>query len=156
MTIAGFSWRVRGSRAWSSVAVHAYVEMTNHVHLLLMAHASAGVATFMKCLGESYVQYANRTYPRSGPLFEGRVRASVIEADGYLLACQRYIELNPVRAGLVRTPSDYPWSSYQANALGVQDPVVVAHPLYASFANADADRQAGTGGCSPTKSKRNC
>jgi putative transposase len=125
-----------------SVAVHAYVLMTNHVHLLLTAPTDAGVPTFMKRLAQSYVQYVNRTYRRTGPLFEGRFRSSVIETDEYLLACQRYIELNPLRAALVKSPADYPWSSYRANALGTPDPVVTAHPLYATLGGSDAERQA--------------
>ena len=78
----------------------------------------------MKRLGQRYVQHVNRTYRRTGGLFEGRFRSSLIEADAYLLACQRYIELNPVRASMVPAPGAYPWSSYRANALGGTDPVV--------------------------------
>ena len=78
----------------------------------------------MKRRGQRYVQHVNRTYRSTGGLFEGRFRSSLIEADTYLLACQRYIELNPVRASMVPAPGAYPWSSYQANALGGTDPVV--------------------------------
>jgi putative transposase len=95
-----------------SVRVHAYVLMTNHVHLLMTPATDRGPARLMKGLGQRYVQHINRTYRRTGTLFEGRFRSAVIETDGYLLACQRYIELNPVRARIVRTPEDYPWSSY--------------------------------------------
>jgi putative transposase len=91
-----------------SVAVHAYVLMTNHTHLLMTADDDHGVPETMKRLGQRYVQHVNRTYRRTGGLFEGRYRSSLIEADRYLLACQRYIELNPVRAALVRAPGDYP------------------------------------------------
>jgi putative transposase len=117
-----------------SVAVHAYVLMTNHVHLLMTADDDPGVATTMKRLGQRYVQHVNRTYRRTGGLFEGRYRSSVVEADRYLLACQRYIELNPVRASIVRTPGDYPWSSYRTNALGGADPILTPHALYRELA----------------------
>jgi len=117
-----------------SVAVHAYVLMTNHIHLLMTATRDDGVPMVMKRVGQRYVQHINRTYNRTGGLFEGRFRSSLIEADGYLLACQRYIELNPVRAAMVAAPGDYPWSSYRANALGIADPVVTPHTLYHDMA----------------------
>jgi putative transposase len=128
--------------AEESVAVHAYVLMTNHVHLLMTAARDDGVAAVMKRVGQRYVQYVNRTYQRSGGLFEGRFRSSLIEADTYLLACQRYIELNPVRASMVRAPEDYPWSSYRANALGGTDAVVTPHALYRALADSEEARRA--------------
>jgi putative transposase len=128
--------------AQESVAVHAYVLMTNHVHLLMTAERDAGVPAVMKHLGQRYVQYVNRTYRRTGGLFEGRFRSAVIEADPYLLACQRYIELNPVRAAMVATPGDFFWSSYRANALGESDPVVTPHPVYRDLASSDDARLA--------------
>jgi putative transposase len=124
-----------------SVRVHAYVMMTNHVHLLMTPATDRGPARLMKGLGQRYVQYINRTYRRTGTLFEGRFRSALVEADGYLLACQRYIELNPVRARMVPTPEDYPWSSYRCNALGVADPVVAPHPRYLDLADADEARR---------------
>ena len=117
-----------GLAASESVRVHAYVLMTNHIHLPMTPESDRGSSLLMKGLGQRYVQYVNRAYRRSGTLFEGRFRSSVIEADSYLLACQRYIELNPVRANMVRAPGDYPWSSYRCNALGGADPIVAAHP----------------------------
>jgi putative transposase len=96
----------------------------------------------MKRLGQRYVQHVNRTYRRTGGLFEGRFRSSLIEADAYLLACQRYIELNPVRASMVPAPGAYPWSSYRANALGGTDPVVTPHALYRELAGSDETRLA--------------
>jgi putative transposase len=128
--------------AEESVAVHAYVLMANHVHLLMTAKQGEGVATVMKRVGQRYVQNVNRTYHRTGGLFDGRFRSSLIEADGYLLACQRYIELNPVRASLVSSPGDYRWSSYRANALGATDAVVTPHPLYRDLAGSDDARLA--------------
>jgi len=124
------------------VAVHAYVVMTNHVHLLMTAAGEQGVPAVMKRIGQRYVQHVNRTYRRTGGWFEGRFRSSLIEADGYLLACQRYIELNPVRAAMVAGPGDYPWSSYRANALGNTDPVVTPHALFLGLAASDERRRA--------------
>jgi len=120
--------------AEARVAVHAYVLMTNHIHLLMTATEDDGVSRVMKRVGQRYVQHVNRSYRRTGGLFEGRFRSSLIEADGYLLACYRYIELNPVRAGLVSGPGEYPWSSYRANALGEADAVVTPHALYRELA----------------------
>jgi putative transposase len=128
--------------AQESVAVHAYVLMTNHVHLLMTAERDAGVPAVMKHLGQRYVQYVNRTYHRTGGLFEGRFRSAVIEADAYLLACQRYIELNPVRAAMVAAPGDFPWSSYRANALGERNTVVTPHALYRDLGGSDDARLA--------------
>ncbi len=127
--------------ASASVRVHAYALMTNHVHLLLTPATTRGPAMFMKGLGQRYVQYVNRAYTRTGTLFEGRFRSSVIEADSYLLACQRYIELNPVRAHMAPTPEAYPWSSYRCNALGTTDPVIAPHPLYLDLAEGDEARR---------------
>jgi|SRR5882672_1809488 len=96
--------------------VHAYVLMTNHVHLLLTPARQDSASLLMKHLGQRYVQYVNRTYRRSGTLWEGRFRSSIVQEQGYLLRCYRYIELNPVRAGMVRHPREYAWSSYRGNA----------------------------------------
>ncbi|MEY6433587.1 transposase [Thioalkalicoccus limnaeus] len=95
-----------------------------------------------KRVGQRDVQSVNRTYRRTGGLFEGRFRSAVIEADTYLLACQRDIELNPVRAAMVEAPGDFPWSSYRANALGACDPVVTPHPLYRDLGGSDEARLA--------------
>lgn len=90
----------------SGCAIHAYVLMTNHVHLLLTPQEATGAGMLMKRLGQRYVQYVNRVYHRSGTLWEGRFRSCLTQEDHCLLACQRYIELNPVRAGMVRSPED--------------------------------------------------
>jgi putative transposase len=126
--------------AEEGVGVHAYVLMTNHVHLLMTAAHDEGTPAVMKRVGQRYVQHVNRTYQRTGGLFEGRFRSSLIEADGYLLACQRYIELNPVRTSMVSAPGDYPWSSYRANALGGSDPVVAPHALYRDLGGSSETR----------------
>jgi putative transposase len=136
-----FSTTLAALAECESVRVHAYVLMTNHVHLLMTPATDRGPARLMKGLGQRYVQSINRTYHRTGTLFEGRFRSALIETDGYLLACQRYIELNPVRARLVRTPEEYLWSSYRCNALGVADPVIAPHPLYLDLADADEARR---------------
>jgi putative transposase len=99
-----------------------------------------GVSAVMKRVGQRYVQHVNRTSRRTGGLFEGRFRSSPIEADTYLLACQRYIELNPVRASMVSVPGDYRWSSHRANALGCQDSVVTPYPLYQGLADSNQAR----------------
>jgi putative transposase len=121
--------------------IHAYALMTNHIHLLLSAATAAGVGTLMKALGQRYAQYVNRTYRRSGSLFEGRFRSCLIQEESYLLACQRYIELNPVRAGMVANPEDYRWSSYRTNARGEADPLIQPHELYLSLGSDAAARQ---------------
>ena len=102
-----------------SVAIHAYVLMTNHVHLLVTPNESGGISRLMQGLGRRYVAYVNGRYKRSGTLWEGRYKASLVDDEAYLLACMRYIELNPVRAGMVDHPGDYRWSSYAGNARGL-------------------------------------
>nr|WP_232965940.1 transposase [Pseudomonas palleroniana] len=92
--------------------------MTNHVHLLLTPTCCAGAGLLMKGLGQRYVQYVNRTYQRTGTLWEGRFRSCLVQQDNYVLACYRYIEMNPVRAGMVAHPGNYRWTTYRANAQG--------------------------------------
>jgi putative transposase len=110
--------------------IHAYVLMTNHVHLLVSSSRAGAPGELMKALGQRYVQYFNRTYRRSGTLWEGRYRSCLTQAEDYLLACQRYIELNPVRAGMVAHPAEYHWSSYRANAQGEENPLIAPHEVY--------------------------
>ena len=121
--------------------IHAYVLMTNHVHLLISSESSSGVGDLMKALGQRYVQYANRVYRRSGTMWEGRFRSCLVQDDAYLLLCQRYIELNPVRAQMVEHPADYHWSSYRANALGEKS-FLTTHPLYEALGTMALERQA--------------
>jgi putative transposase len=111
-------------------AIHAYVLMTNHVHLLVTPGRPEGVALLMKHLGQRYVQYVNRTYRRSGTLWEGRFRSCLTQREDYVLSCYRYIELNPVRAQMVGHPRDYYWSSYRANGEGLPNPVITPHEEY--------------------------
>jgi putative transposase len=133
-------WLGEAARA-NGCAVHAYVLMTNHVHLLLTPSREHSVPRLMQSLGRRYVHYVNASYRRTGTLWEGRYRASLIDSESYLLACCRYIELNPVRAGLVTHPKDYPWSSYAAQALGRPDPLVTPHPLYLALGLTTGERQ---------------
>lgn len=112
------------------VSVHAYVLMTNHVHLLLTPEEPTGVSCVMQSVGRRYVQYINYEYRRSGTLWEGRHKASMVEAEMYLLTCMRYIELNPVRANMVKHPAEYRWSSYQTNAQGIATTLITPHETY--------------------------
>lgn len=122
--------------------IHAYVLMTNHVHLLVSADRAEAPGALMKALGQRYVQYVNRVYRRSGTLWEGRFRSCPIQEEAYLLACQRYIELNPVRAGMVDHPGEYRWSSYRANGQGEDGALVRPHTLYEALGLNAALRQA--------------
>lgn len=122
--------------------IHAYVLMTNHVHLLLTPLANGAPSRMMQSVGRRYVQYINRFYRRTGSLWEGRYKSSVVQAESYLLACQRYIELNPVRAGMVVDPGQYRWSSYRCNGLGVEDVRLTSHSLYLSLGADAGERQA--------------
>ncbi len=122
--------------------VHAYVLMTNHVHLLVSAGRAEAPGEMMKALGQRYVQYFNRTYRRSGTLWEGRYRSCLTQAEDYLLACQRYIELNPVRAAMVAHPAEYRWSSYRANAQGEADRLLQPHEVYRALGTDVENRQA--------------
>ena len=110
--------------------IHAYVLMTNHVHLLLTPEKKDSASLLMKHLGQRYVQYINRTYKRSGTLWEGRFRSFLTQDEKYVLACYRYIELNPVRASMVSHPRSYPWSSYIVNAEGVQSDLITPNEQY--------------------------
>jgi putative transposase len=125
-----------------SCAIHAYVLMTNHVHLLVTPAKQDSLSKLFQSVGRRYVQYFNFTYKRSGTLWEGRYRAAVIDAEQYLLTCMRYIELNPVRANLVDHPGDYPYSSYRANAQGEPDALVTPHRVYRRLGETAAEREA--------------
>jgi putative transposase len=121
--------------------VHAYVLMNNHVHLLVSPTDEKGPALLMKSLGERYVQFVNRRYSRTGTLWEGRYHSCLVQCEQYLMVCQRYIELNPVRASLVTEPASYPWSSYHHNALGENSRLVRPHELYSRLGHDPASRQ---------------
>jgi len=121
-------------------AVHAYVLMTNHVHLLLTPSEVGAVAKLMQSLGRNYVKYVNAAYKRTGTLWEGRYKSSLIDSERYLLACYRYIERNPVRAGMVKQAGDYRWSSYRVHALGLPSDLIVDHPVYTALGKDEKER----------------
>lgn len=123
------------------VSVHAYVLMTNHVHLLLTPGDTEGISLVMQSIGRRYVQYINKTYRRSGTLWEGRHIATSIQAENYLFTCYRYIEMNPVRAQIVHHPGQYPWSSYMHNFCGITNNLITEHPLYLELGSDPESRQ---------------
>lgn len=123
-------------------AIHAYVLMTNHVHLLLTPQKIESAGLMMKHLGQRYVQYINRSYRRSGTLWEGRFRSCLVQSEDYFLECSRYIELNPVRAGMVKHPHDYRWTSYHANGDGKPDSLIVPHAEYFGLGLNEEERRA--------------
>lgn len=110
--------------------LHAYVLMSNHVHLLLSTQSTTSLSSLMKMLNQRYGQYFNWRYGRTGSLWEGRYKSCLVQGERYLLICQRYIELNPVRAGIVALPGQYCWSSYRGNAQGKRDDLLSPHSLY--------------------------
>lgn len=110
--------------------LHAYCLMTNHVHFLITPRNETSISALLKVVCSRYGQYINKKYSRSGTLWEGRHKASAVDTENYLLKCYRYIELNPVVAGLVTNPREYPWSSYHCNALGDPNPVLSHHEYY--------------------------
>ena len=120
-------------------AVHAYVLMPNHVHLLLTPHRHESVTDLMRAIGQRYVQHFNRRYVRTGSLWEGRFHSSIIDSERYFLACQCYVELNPTRAELASFPGQYRWSSYRANAEGDPSRIVVPHSLYSALARNEGE-----------------
>ena len=122
-------------------AVHAYVLMTNHVHLLLTPEREDSAALVMKHLGQRYVQHINRSYRRSGTLWEGRFRSCLTQSEDYVLACYRHIELNPVRAAMVIKPQDYRWSSFHANGMGKANAIITPHDQYRRLGETDAERR---------------
>ena len=124
------------------VAIHAYVLMGNHFHLLVTPSDTQALGRMMQWVGRFYVPYFNRKYGRTGPLWEGRFKASVIDSEQYFLICSRYIELNPVRAGLVTYPSAYPWSSYAHHVGNRLDSLISDHPLYWAMGNTPFEREA--------------
>ena len=120
--------------------LHAYVQMTNHVPLLLPPPEPEAVSLLVISLGRRYVQYINKTYHRTGTLWDSRYKSSLVQVDDYLLLCQRYIELNPVRADMVNDPAHYRWSSYRANGLGQTDPLLTPHEVYLSLGQSEVER----------------
>ena len=120
---------LRASRE-HGVAIHAYVMMTNHVHLLVTPMLATSVPKMMQAIGRVYVQYFNAAHHRTGTLWEGRYKAAIVDEERYLLTCMRYIEVNPVRAHMVASPAEFLWSSFRGNACGVDDALLSPHPIY--------------------------
>lgn len=124
---------VRSASRRYGCTVHAYVLMTNHVHLLMTPLQQGTISRCMQHIGRRYVQYFNFCYRRTGTLWEGRYKASLVDMERYVLTCYRYIEMNPVRAGMVANPSEYRWSSYRRNVFDEKDEVVAPHELYTAL-----------------------
>jgi len=133
-------WLCIAAKKYSGL-VHAYVLMTNHVHLLATGAEQGSLSRMMQSLGRRYVRYVNSKYRRTGTLWEGRYKSGLVDSDRYLLTCYRYIELNPVRAGFASTPDEYRWSSFHRNARGARDDVVTPHATYLSLGKSDPARQ---------------
>jgi putative transposase len=121
--------------------IHAYVFMTNHVHLLLTPADAGAIGVTMRSLGIRYAMYFNRRYGRTGSLYESRYRSAVVDSTRYLFTCYRYIEENPVRAGMTNEPSAYGWSSYRANALGEENVLLTQHEQFIALGRNASERQ---------------
>jgi putative transposase len=126
----------------AKVAIHAYVLMSNHFHLLATPETMEGIPALMQAVGRRYVRYFNQRQGRSGTLWEGRYRSTLIQAERHLLACMAYLDLNPVRAGLAAEPADYPWSSHAHYAGRSVDRMLSPHPLYWELGNTPFSRDA--------------
>ena len=124
----------------SSCHVHAYALMTNHIHILLTPQTTQDVPRFMQSLGVNYVPYFNREYERSGSLWEGRFKSSLIFDESYLISAMRYIELNPVRAGMVAFPHEYKWTSFMNNGYGVHSSFITPHQVYLNLGSSNEER----------------
>ncbi len=131
---------LRASAETARVQIHAYAQMTNHVHLLVTPSDAAGCSRMMQSLGTRYVGYFNKRHSRSGTLWEGRYKSTLVDTDNYFYTVCRYIELNPVRAGIVSNPAGYQWSSYQFHALGNHLEILTPHSLYLALGNTQAER----------------
>jgi putative transposase len=124
------------------VAVHAYVLMSNHLHLLATPETVEGIPEMMQSVGRRYVRYFNRRQGRTGTLWEGRYRSTLIQAERYLLACMVYLDLNPVRAGIAELPAEYPWSSHLHSIGRRHDRLITPHPIYWELGNTPFAREA--------------
>ena len=133
--VAYLDWLEEGAKRYHC-QVHAYVLMTNHVHILATSQQKDSVARMMQYVGRRYVPYVNHTYGTSGSIWEGRYKASLVSDEQYLLTCMRYIELNPVRANMVKSPAHYRWSSYRCNGQGKFNSLVTPHELFLSLGEA--------------------
>ena len=139
--LSAYAEWLREAAAANGVSIHAWVFMTNHVHLLATPQETASIAKMMQTLGRHYVRYFNDCYQRTGTLWEGRYKSCLVQSETYVLTCARYIELNPVRAGMVNDPADYPWSSYACHAFGKPARMWTPHEVYLGLAQDAAGRQ---------------
>jgi putative transposase len=139
---AFYRWALGQAVPKAGCTVHAYVLMTNHLHLLVTPAEQDGPARMMREVGLRYVRYFNDRYRRTGTLWEGRYRSALVDSAPYFFACSRYIEANPVRAGIVSDPREYEWSSVRHNADGRNDPLVGEHSLYLALGRDRAARSA--------------
>jgi putative transposase len=133
-------WLAEGAVKFD-VHVHGWVFMTNHIHLLLTPKHDDSLSRLMQSLGRRYVGYFNYAYARTGTLFEGRFRSSLVQSSEYLLTCLRYIELNPVRAGMVTDPGNYQWSSYRTHGFGLRSKMWAPHTNYLALGHRAEARQ---------------
>jgi putative transposase len=133
---------LRDLSASTRCALHAYCLMTNHIHLLLTPPDAQACAVLMRNLGQRYVQYFNRRYKRSGTLWEGRFKSCLVDSASYVIATYRYVERNPVRAGMVASGSAYPWSSHNGNAGHASNRILTPHAEYLALGNSERSRHA--------------
>ena len=136
-----FLWLLHRESVRYAVAIHAYVLMTTHFHLMATPSDRTGLSAMIQGIGRSYVPVFNFNHQRTGGLWEGRYRSFAIEDETYWLTCMRYVELNPVRAGMVRTPEAYRWSSAQAHVCGQANPILSAHELYLKLGTRSDERE---------------
>jgi len=135
------SWLAQAAKQFQ-VAIHAYILMPDHFHLLLTPSDEQGLSKFMQWIGRYYVPYFNRKYQRSGSLWQGRYKATVLEAERHFLQCSLYVEGSPLRSGLVTDASEYPWSSYQHHIGQRTDPLISDHPIFWALGNTPFQREA--------------
>ncbi|CAH0993353.1 hypothetical protein SIN8267_03501 [Sinobacterium norvegicum] len=139
--MAAYAYWLHEAAVRYDVRIHSWVLMTNHVHLLVTPQEDDAISRFMQFIGRHYVRYFNHQYQRTGTLFEGRFKSCPVQSEGYFLVCQQYIELNPVRAGMVRDPADYHWSSYRCHAFGQAVAMWEPHEQYVSLAKTQLTRE---------------
>ncbi len=135
-----FLLTVREAAIRFELKIHAYALMTNHIHMMVTPSSETGLPRAMQAIGRRYVPYFNQRYARTGGLFQGRYRSVVVDDESYWITCMRYVELNPVRAGLVDIPDAYRWTSYHAHALEAPDLLLTDHAMYLRLGTAPADR----------------
>jgi len=138
--VAYLDWLREGAERYQC-KIHAYVLMKNHVHVLATPKKHDTISRMMQYVGRCYVPYINSQYGRSGTLWEGRYKGSLVQADSYLMICMRYMELNPVRSRLAKTAAAYPWSSYHSNASGRKNPLLTPHKQYLALGKDEVSRR---------------